>query len=188
MAKPLKSILEQYVGEARFKTGAEFNAAHKKIEAAGFVKSRKHSIPGMNYYGHPSGHTIGLTNLQDASPEIEAAHMTNGAVKYSNVEHKDLDSHLKKVTSLKEDISEEMTDDEIDAHNDSFEDKVAAAHDKHITKKFGKNADVNWGAVHNEDGEHGQFASKVYHPKHGMIYVTTHYNTKTHEVLRHEED
>lgn len=82
----------------------------------------------------------------------------------------------------------EMTDDEIDAHNDSFNDKVAAAHDKYITKHFGKKADVNWGSAQDEDGDHGMFTSKVYHPHHGRVYVTTHYNTKTHEVLKHEQD
>jgi len=82
----------------------------------------------------------------------------------------------------------EMTDDEIDAHNDSFNEKVASAHDKYITKHFGKNADVNWGSGHDEDGEHGMFTSKVFHPDHGRVYVTTHYNTKTHEVLKHEEE
>jgi len=89
---------------------------------------------------------------------------------------------------LPEEVIYEMTDEEIDAHNDSFNDKVAAAHDKYITKHFGKNADVNWGSGHDEDGEHGMFTSKVFHPKHGKVYVTTHYNTKTHEVLKHEED
>jgi len=88
----------------------------------------------------------------------------------------------------KKQISEEMTDDEIDAHNDSFNEKVASAHDKYITKHFGKNADVNWGSGHDEDGEHGMFTSKVFHPDHGRVYVTTHYNTKTHKVLKHEEE
>jgi uncharacterized protein (DUF2147 family) len=86
------------------------------------------------------------------------------------------------------DIAEEMTDEEIDAHNDRFNDKVGGAHDKYIKKIYGKNVGVNWGAIHDEDGDHGEFTSKVYHPKKGKIYVTTHYNTKTHEVSHHSEE
>ena len=187
MAKPLKSILEQYVAEG-FKTSPEFNAAHKKIVAAGFVKSQKHSSPGMNFYNHTfSGHSIGISDTTHGTPEIEGTIKTDTSVKYVNVDHKDLDSHLSKVDSRKS-VDEEMTDDEIDAHNDSFNDKVGDAHDKYIAKKFGKNANVNWGAIHDEDGDHGEFTSKVYHPKKGKIYVTTHYNTKTHEVHKHTEE
>lgn len=320
--KTLKTILAEATAHLNegFTTSSAFKEAHKKIEAAGFVKSRQHSSPGMNYYEHENGHTIGLSDTASGTPEIETA---NGGT----VAHKDLDSHLASVSSVKEEISEatavthaaltkkvvnmfgdhfhgnddyetvhlrrnaqtgatkhsvgsvkahslaykakpdgnaytggvwdktkkyadhplhkgiadlikkhggtqtgsknsgtvggfidtsdgyrhhfshslgsnynafehqvhkhqinEMTDDEIDAHNDRFNDKVLAAHDKYIAKHYGKNADVNWGAIHDEDEHTGAFTSKVYHPHHGKVYVTTHYDPKTHKVIRHEEE
>jgi hypothetical protein len=178
--KTLKTILAEataHLSEDCFQSGSAFKEAHKKIEAAGFVKSRKHSSPGMNYYEHENGHTIGLSDTTSGTPEIETP--SGGTV-----DHKDLDDHLKKVSTIKE----EMTDEEIDAHNDRFNDKVGGAHDKYIKKIYGKNVGVNWGAIHDEDGDHGEFTSKVYHPKKGKIYVTTHYNTKTHEVSHHSEE
>ena len=78
----------------------------------------------------------------------------------------------------------EMTDAEIDAHNDKFEKNVVDAHLKHIHKKYGKDVDCNFGSGATDS----QFTSKVFHPKKGTIRVTTHFHPETLKVEKHTEE
>lgn len=98
----------EHITEAKWQTGAKFKEAAKKIEAHGFVKVRKHSSPGMHYYEHPNGHTVNISDTQEGTPEIETS-APKGEFSHSHgtIDHKDLDSHLKKVSAIKEETLEE---------------------------------------------------------------------------------
>lgn len=183
--------LNEFIAEQRYKSSQAFMDTHKKILSAGFEKINKHSSPGMYYYEHENGHTLGLNDTTSGKPEVESSYHN-----YNNIGHgKKLDSYLDKVKSGKlnesasiSGIYQEKLNESSDDYNDRWNEKVGDKHLEYIHKKYGKKVDINFGHAHDDDGKDGYFSSKVYHKKHGPIYVTTHYDPKTLKVHSHTED
>lgn len=78
----------------------------------------------------------------------------------------------------------EMTDAEIDAKNEKYNNVVVAAHVKHIEKKYGKDSIINFGS----GGDDTSITSKVRNKDGRVKHVTTHHDIETLQVARHSEE
>lgn len=147
----------------------------KKISPAAYEKAKS------LHTNHKNGKMF-KGKLSDGSTHVQhwTQNASDAAPSVQKVNHKDgTESHWVKKAPINE-----MTDAEIDAHNDKFEKNVVDAHLKHIHKKYGKDVDCNFGSGSTET----QFTSKVYHPKKGTIRVTTHFHPETLKVEKHTEE